>query len=497
MAVPELRVSTVNSRAVREDGEFVLYWMTSARRTAWNFGLDRALDEAERLGKPLVVLEALRTGYRWASDRLHAFVLHGMADNARALSGTPLLHYPYVEPEPGAGSGLLEALGKRACLIVTDDYPCFFLPRMVTAAGRKLDVRLEAVDSNGLLPLRAPERSFTTAFSLRAFLQKNLAPHLDQPPAARPLEERQLVETPRDLLESEQSRWPAARPEVLEAQPGALAALPIDHDVKAIEGRGGREVGLQELETFLQDRLPHYHESRNDPVSDVASGLSPYLHFGHLSVHEIFARLVEREGSWSTGRLDPRGNGGKREGWWQLRPETEAFLDELVTWRELGFLFGHRRPHDYDAFESLPDFAKTTLREHAEDERPHVYTLAEFEEARTHDDLWNAAQRQLVREGKIHNYLRMLWGKKILHWSRTPQEALEVMIELNNKYALDGRDPNSYSGIFWVLGRFDRAWGPERPIFGKVRYMASENTRRKLNVKPYLASYAAQGELFA
>jgi len=135
VAVPELRVSTVNSRAVREDGEFVLYWMTSARRTAWNFGLDRALDEAERLGKPLVVLEALRTGYRWASDRLHAFVLHGMADNARALSGTPLLHYPYVEPEPGAGSGLLEALGKRACLIVTDDYPCFFLPRMVTAAG--------------------------------------------------------------------------------------------------------------------------------------------------------------------------------------------------------------------------------------------------------------------------------------------------------------------------------------------------------------------------
>ncbi len=138
----------------------------------------------------------------------------------------------------------------------------------------------------------------------------------------------------------------------------------------------------------------------------------------------------------------------------------------------------------------MPDWAKQTLDEHRHDPRPYLYSLAEFEQAKTHDPLWNAAQIQLVREGKIHNYLRMLWGKKILEWTRSPEDALAVMIELNNKYALDGRDPNSYSGIFWVLGRYDRAWGPERPIFGKIRYMSSDNTGRKVQVKEYIARYA-------
>jgi deoxyribodipyrimidine photo-lyase len=140
----------------------------------------------------------------------------------------------------------------------------------------------------------------------------------------------------------------------------------------------------------------------------------------------------------------------------------------------------------------LPDWAQQTLDEHASDVRPYVYSLEEFENAQTHDPLWNAAQRQLVREGRIHNYLRMLWGKKILHWTETPRHALKVMIELNNKYALDGRDPNSYSGIMWVLGRYDRAWGPERPIFGKIRYMTSESTQSKFHVKQYIRKYGRE-----
>lgn len=168
---------------------------------------------------------------------------------------------------------------------------------------------------------------------------------------------------------------------------------------------------------------------------------------------------------------------------------AEAFLDQLVTWRELGFNMC-ARCDDYERFESLPPWARRTLEQHAGDPRPYEYELSEFERAATHDELWNAAQRQLVREGQIHNYLRMLWGKKILHWSSTPEEALQVMLHLNNKYALDGRDPNSYSGVFWVLGRYDRAWGPERPVFGKVRYMSSKNTARKLKVKGYMARYA-------
>jgi deoxyribodipyrimidine photo-lyase len=164
-------------------------------------------------------------------------------------------------------------------------------------------------------------------------------------------------------------------------------------------------------------------------------------------------------------------------------------LDQLITWRELGYNMCWQRD-DYDRYESLPAWAKKTLAEHARDPRQYVYALEQFEAAETHDELWNAAQRQLVRDGTIHNYLRMLWCKKILHWSATPQDALETMLELNNKYALDGRNPNSYSGIFWVLGRYDRAWGPERPIFGKIRYMTSDNTARKVRVSEYLEQYS-------
>ena len=161
----------------------------------------------------------------------------------------------------------------------------------------------------------------------------------------------------------------------------------------------------------------------------------------------------------------------------------------MITWREIGL---NRCAHDpaYDQFHTLPDFALQTLDRHRADQRPWLYSLEEFRDAATHDEIWNAAQRQLTREGRMHNYLRMLWGKKILEWTETPETALDVMIELNNRYALDGRDPNSYSGIFWVLGRFDRAWGPERPVFGKVRYMSSDNTRRKIKLKDYLAKYS-------
>jgi deoxyribodipyrimidine photo-lyase len=195
---------------------------------------------------------------------------------------------------------------------------------------------------------------------------------------------------------------------------------------------------------------------------------------------------------WSPEDIEPPAN-GRRAGWWGVRSSAEAFLDQLVTWRELGFNVCAKNP-SHDRWESLPKWAQQTLGEHAGDRREHIYSFEQFDRAETHDPLWNAAQRQLKHEGTIHNYLRMLWGKKILEWTQEPREALAVMIELNNRYALDGRDPNSYSGIFWVLGRHDRAWGPERPIFGKVRYMSSDNTARKFRVAGYLEKYGGESE---
>ena len=487
--VPAIRIRNGNQAAVRSDGEFVLYWLIAFRRTEWNFSLQRAVEWAVKLRKPLVIFEPLRIGYRWASERLHRFVIDGMADNAARIADAKnpgVLYFPYVEPAPDADKGLLAALAERACVVVTDDYPAFFLPRMVSAVAPRLPVRLEQVDSNGLFPIRATDRVFTTAFSFRGFLQKELRPHLEQFPQPDPLANVKLPSL-KSLPAEVTRRWPPVSAKLLAGDAAELAALPIDHTVRVVQQRGGPHAARKRLIRFLDQHLAHYTENANQPDEDARSGLSPYLHFGHISPHEIFDELMTRE-RWTPARLAKK-SGGKREGWWGASPGAESWLDEFITWRELGFnMTAHR--DDYHQYESLPDWAQATLQKHARDRREHVYTLDEFAAAATHDPLWNAAQTQLVREGRIHNYLRMLWGKKILEWTATPRDALDVMIELNNRYALDGRDPNSYSGIFWVLGRYDRPWGPERPIFGTVRYMSSQNTVKKLNIRQYLAKYS-------
>ncbi len=491
--VPAIRIRPCNQAPVAPDGDYVLYWMIAFRRTEWNFALQRAIEWAVELKRPLVIFEPLRAGYRWASDRLHRFIIDGMADNAArvvAAKNRGVLYFPYVEPAPDADKGLLAAWAARACLVVTDDFPSFFVPRMVAAVAENLPVRMEQVDSNGLLPLRATDRVFTTAFSFRHFLQKELLPHLEDFPLPDPLAGAKLPAI--DGLPDEiVSRWPPASDRLLSASPAELARLPIDHSVAVVDQRGGTSAGRKRLRQFLERKLGRYADVANQPDDEARSGLSPYLHFGHTSPHEIFHELMSRE-RWSPQRLGKKPH-GKREGWWGASAAVESWLDEFITWRELGYnMTSHR--DDYDRYESLPEWAQKTLSKHLGDDRQFVYSLDEFAAARTHDPLWNSAQTQLVREGQIHSYLRMLWGKKILEWSASPQDALAVMIELNNRYALDGRNPNSYSGIFWCLGRYDRAWGPERPIFGTVRYMSSGNTARKCRVKEYLRRYATVDE---
>ena len=483
--VSPVRIRLLNDAPVRESGTFVLYWMTAARRMHDNFGLQRAAEWAVRLKKPVVVLEALRCDYPYSSDRLHGFILEGMAENLKSNHGARCLYYPYVERKQGEGKGLVQALAALSAVVVTDDFPCFFLPRMHAAASRQLSVCFEAVDSNGLLPLRAPDLTFRTAFSFRRYLQKHLPPYLMEFPKKSPLSRLPDIPTsslPRKITTS----WPPADRMFLEGGSSAMSGVALNHKISTTDTRGGSEEGRRVLKRFVRDRLNRYHEDVNHPDLDASSGLSPYLHFGHVSAFQVFSAVVKRE-SWKPEELSGKVT-GKRLGWWGMSPGAEAFLDQLVTWRELGFNMCARET-GYDRFSTLPDWAIETLKGHSGDKRPYLYTLDQFEGARTHDPLWNAAQRQLLREGTIHNYLRMLWGKKILHWTPSPEEALDIMIELNNKYALDGRDPNSYSGIFWVLGRYDRPWGPERPVFGKVRYMSSQNTVRKLKLKDYLARF--------
>lgn len=501
-AIPKLRVRAVNPAALNPAGTHVLHWMIAHRRTRHNFALQHALFHAERLQKPLVVLEPLRVGYRWASDRMHRFVLEGMAVNARRFAKAGVTYLPYVEDHPGAGSGLLAALAQDACLVTTDDYPCFFLPRMIASAGRQLPVRLEAVDANGVIPLQATDHAFPTAHSFRRWFQRNAAEQLS--PGGRPLVNplaRWTARRPsaalKRTLREVRERWPMAAKLDDEASLDALiASLPIDHEVGPGALRGGSETGERRLEAFIADDLARYADGRNHPDHDASSGLSPWLHFGQVGAHQVLHAVLRAE-DWSPALLgDAKALRGSRRGWWGLSESAEGFLDELVIWRELGQVFCWHHPEAYQRYGSLPEWARTTLENHREDDRPSPYTLAQLDGAQTHDEIWNAAQRQLVQEGRMHNYLRMLWGKKILEWSADAEQAIERMIHLNDKYALDGRDPNSYSGIFWVCGRFDRAWGPERPIFGKIRYMSSDSTRRKLKMSQYLARWGASPELF-
>ena len=383
--VPAIRIRPVNEALVRQSGGYVLYWMMAYRRPSWNYSLDRALEWAGELGKPLLVFEALRSGYRWASDRFHRFVIDGMEDNRRAFEKSPIAYYPYLEPDTGAGKGLLSKLASKAAVVITDDYPCFFLPHAVEAAADQIDIRLEAVDSNGMLPLRVADRVFPTAYAFRRFLQKRLPEHLVESPRARPLAHLDIPKmrsAPRGITQ----QWPSAVG-YLDTDK-SLVNLPIDHGVYPVGYRGGSAEGKKVLRRFLA-RLSSYDELRNHPDEEATSRLSPYLHFGHVSVHEVFAALARQE-SWSSRNLKQAAT-GSRSGWWGLGPSAEGFLDELVTWREVGFNMAWQRD-DFEEFESLPDWAKATLVQHAGDPRPHLYTLEEFETGRTHDSLWNAAQ---------------------------------------------------------------------------------------------------------
>jgi len=484
-AVPASRVRVLNFAPPDAVGGHVLYWMTACRRTAWNYGLQRAVEWVQELRKPLLVLETLTCGGRWDSDRHRQFVIDGMTDNARAFQRAPACYRAHAGPSRAAVRKTVQALAERACVLVTDDHPFRDATAEAVATANSLAIRAEAVDSNGLLPIRLAGRAFPTAYLLRRYLQKTLAEQLQALPEPHPLAALPGLRLP-DLPGRHQDLSSA-----LLGEPGAVAhALrgpPANRSVLPLASvRGGAAAATEVLRRFLDERLSRYQAERDHPDSEATSELSPYLSHGHISAHEVVAEILSREGR-SPRDLPVTGN-GKRSGWWGVSASAEAFLDQLVTWRELGLNTCAYRP-DYDQFSSLPAWAQQTLSEHQSDVRPVIYSYEEMQTARTHDPLWNAAQQQLVREGRMHNYLRMLWGKRILEWTPTPQEALEAMVELNNTYGLDAEDPNSYTGILWVLGRHDRPWGPRRPIFGTVRYMSSERAARKLHVKGFLQRY--------
>jgi deoxyribodipyrimidine photo-lyase len=475
----EARRRRLNGEKARTGGDYVLYWMQIYRRLERNHALDYAVRCARELGRPLVIYEGLRLDYPWASARLHRFVLEGMQDNAAQAKRWGLNYWPFVERKKGEGRGLLARLAARSALVVTDDFPCFVVPAQSEALARRVEVPVFAVDSNGVVPLSLLGPPVSAAAHLRPRLHKAFAeawPHRSAPRPRLPDALRRRVDAPFDTWSGEDLD-------------SLVSTLPVDASVAPVPAcRGGARAARARLRLFVKRRLRGYAEHRSEPrppEDGHASGLSPYLHFGHLSIEEVAEAVLATTGSFTPERLQVASR-GRREGFFSDDPDVNSFLDEALTWRDLGFHWHRTRREDTLSLErALPGWALATLGAHSEDPRRWTYTMEELEAGETHDPLWNAAQRELVATGTIHNYLRMLWGKKVLEWSPSPAAAYRVLEHLNNKYALDGRDPNSYAGILWCFGLFDRPWAPERPVFGSVRYMSSENTARKFKLARY------------
>lgn len=451
------RLWTAGTSRALAGREFVLYWMQITHRAHDNFGLNFAIDQADTLGLPVLVYHGLRHDYPWASDRFHSFILEGMSDLTRDFAQRGIQYACYLDTrtddEAASDESPLTALARRAAMVVTDWFPTFIMPRQLRALRQKLDCPVVAVDSATIIPAKRLGQAYSSARHIRPALMKELDDWLLPPENPEPLHRARIA------LPFEPTRPTSAN------IPALVAACAIDHSVPpALGWTGGTTAARQRLNWWTENGLPRYLE-RNDPNLDVTSKLSPWLHFGHLSVHEV---LLAAKAA------------GPGEAW-------EKFLDETLTWRELAFnLCTHNPKHR--TLDAVPDWARTELREHESDPRTALYSAETLEHATTGDALWNACQRAYLRDGWMHNYLRMLWGKSVIGWSEDAARALRILEHLNNKYALDGRDPNSYGGILWCFGKFDRPFY-RRPIFGTVRYMSLKAAATKFDVKRYIASH--------
>ncbi len=442
------RVRCLNDSPERRGARYVLYWAQMNRRADSNHSLEFAVSHANRLKLPVLVYEAVTCTYPFASDRFHTFLLAGVPETARRLRERGIGYVFYLRKRRSDANDIPYRLAAESALVVTDDYPVFIPAAHNASVPAKIGVPYFAVDSSCIVPMRSFEKKEYAAYTIRPKIHRVLGEFL------RPVE--QVVA---------KHAWNGPPPGIhlevtKEAIPDLVASCEIDHSVRpSMAFTGGRLAAEARLRAFLGRDLARYGADKNDPGAHATSNLSPWLHFGHISPLEVALAA-------------------------KARGPAPEFLEELIVRRELAFNHALWAPRA-DELSAIPGWALDTLYKHAGDRREHVYSLEQFEAAQTHDPLWNACQHELLMTGKIHGYYRMYWGKKIIEWSSDPESALAVMIHLNDKYALDGRDPNTYTNILWCFGLHDRPWG-EREVFGMVRFMSFDGMKRKTSVDSYL-----------
>jgi len=448
-----IRVRQLNSAGFRSGGEYVLYWSQMNRRADCNQALSFAIELANQLDLPVACYEGLTCSYPHASDRFHRFILEGVAETDKRLAARGIGYTFQLRRQRSDPNDALYHLAARAAAVVTDDYPTFIAARHNASVPAKLNVSFYAVDASCVVPMASFEKREYAAYTIRPKIHKLLPRYLQASPD---VQARRSFRAGKNALHT-----PVTRENIDDL----MAACEIDHTVRPALGiEGGRLAAEKQLAHFLKDGLRRYARERNEPCMHATSGLSPYLHFGQISSLEIALAA----GSYAS----------------RHKLIADEFLEELIVRRELAFNFARFAPR-LDSLEVLPDWARETIARHRRDRRDPVYTAEQFERAGTHDALWNATQTELLTRGTIHGYYRMYWGKKLIEWSANAEEALRTMIYLHDRYAMDGRDPNTYTNILWCFGLHDRPW-PERPIFGTLRSMSLEGMRRKTDVDAYI-----------
>lgn len=447
------RVVQLNDKPVNQHAKYVLYWMQMFKRTSHNHSLIFAIRKANELKLPLVVYEGLKYYYQWASDRLHTFILEGVEERRKEFERLGIRYVFYLQKNKDSPKNTVAALARHAACIVTDDFPCFIIPQHNERISEKAGVPVFAVDSNGVIPMSKFDKEEYGAYTIRPKINKLLDSYLKPLP-------NETIDIPSLGLEVDCPETLVTSTTISEL----VSECDIDHSVKPSNYyHGGTTNGRKRLKKFVEEILLDYDKFRSKPDRDGSSRLSSYLHFGFLSPLEIALAVKDADAP---------------------QESIDAYLEELIVRRELSYNFT-RHNAKYDSLKALPSWVQKTMLEHMDDERQFLYTLEELETGQTHDELWNAAQREMVVTGEMHNYVRMLWGKNVIAWSPSYEVAFETLIHLNNKYCLDGRNPNSYAGILWCFGKHDRAWF-ERPVFGTIRYMTSGSTGKKFESKKYI-----------
>ena len=444
----DARIQPLNDDPPDPDGRYVLYWMQQSQRAAFNHALEYACRQANERGQGLIVGFGLTDAYPDANERHFAFMLDGLAEVAETLHERGI---KFVVRR-GAPDDVALGLAEEASLVVCDRGYLRHQRRWRDRVAGEAGKCVIQVESDVVVPVEtASDKVEFAARTIRPKLRKRWPDFLGDLSATSPQTPSLSLHVTGDVDVRNPDR--------------VLDALDIDRSVGRVDRfRGGTSQARRLLRRFLQSDFDGYGDARNDPAEPQCSTLSPYLHFGQISPVEIARKVEAAKGGSDSDR--------------------EAYLEELIVRRELAANFVYFHP-DYDSFTALPDWARETLSEHEDDERPERYTRDELERAETDDAYWNAAMQEMRKTGYMHNHMRMYWGKKILEWCNTPEYAYRTALYLNNKYFLDGRDPNSYANVAWIFGLHDRPW-QERPVFGKVRYMNAGGLKRKFDIEAYV-----------